>query len=87
MFIDWCFEYNETWIAKDGTDNVTGPYHVLIMVISFLFFGLAVGLTVVNFIYFGERTDGLGEGGCELFNFFSSFNLVAWVFLMIFSFR
>lgn len=71
---------------QDGTENVTGPYHKLILAVSFFSFGIAVSISVVNLLYFGHRTDGQ-EGACDLPLFFSSFNIVLWVILTVFSFK
>ena len=65
---------------------MTGPYHKLILVVSFFSFGIAVALSVINIMYFGHSTDGRG-GGCALPLFFGSFNIVLWVLLTLFSFK
>eukprot|EP00286_Rhodomonas_abbreviata_P019797 CAMPEP_0181309496 /NCGR_PEP_ID=MMETSP1101-20121128/12044_1 /TAXON_ID=46948 /ORGANISM="Rhodomonas abbreviata, Strain Caron Lab Isolate" /LENGTH=424 /DNA_ID=CAMNT_0023415983 /DNA_START=228 /DNA_END=1502 /DNA_ORIENTATION=- len=88
IFIEWIYEWNETWVQLDGTENVTGPWHILILLISVLSLGAAIGMTVVMFMWFGKNTaDPTAEGGCELYTFFTSFNLVFWLLLTLGSFR
>jgi len=88
IFIEWIYEWNESWIQNDGADNLSGPWHLIILAVSVACFGLAIAMTVVMFLWFGKNTaDPTEEGGCELYTFFTSFNLILFLFLTVFSFR
>jgi hypothetical protein len=85
LYIDWVFAINESWIEKDGTNNVTGPWHMLIAVISLSGYAIAITLTAFMYIWFGTPTS-TGED-CGLYTFFTTFNLVMWIFLSAMSFK
>lgn len=87
IFVEFTFELNETWIEQDGADNVQGFWHMVILGISVLCFALAIGQTVVMFMFFGTNNKTGESDGCELYQFFASFNLILFVFLTILSFR
>jgi hypothetical protein len=87
IFIEFTFELNETWIGNDGADNTTGKWHMAILAISLVCFGLAIGMEVVMFSFFGTNNSTGESDGCELYQFFASINLILFVFLTIFSFR
>lgn len=88
IFIEWIYEWNESWIAEDGAENITGPWHMAILGVSFLAFGVTIAMTVVQYLWFGKNTaDPTAEGGCEVYIFFTSWNLVMWIFLTIGSFK
>mmetsp|Transcript_4846 Transcript_4846/g.11681 ORF Transcript_4846/g.11681 Transcript_4846/m.11681 type:complete len:467 (-) Transcript_4846:948-2348(-) len=88
IFIEWIYEWNEAWIMLDGADNIGGPWHMIILAVSVACFGLSIGMTVVMFLWFGKNTaDPAEEGGCEVYTFFTSFNLILFLFLTVFSFR
>lgn len=86
IFIEWIFELNESWINKDGAENLTGPYHILIIVIAV--FALLGSIIVSGFMFswFGSDSNG-SSGPCALFNFFTAFNLILFIFLTLLSFR
>jgi len=67
IFVEFTFELNEAWIEKDGADNVQGPWHMAILAISVLCFGLAIGQTVVMFMFFGTNNQTGETDGCELY--------------------
>mmetsp|Transcript_44945 Transcript_44945/g.70460 ORF Transcript_44945/g.70460 Transcript_44945/m.70460 type:complete len:479 (+) Transcript_44945:151-1587(+) len=88
IFIEWIYEWNESWIAQDGPENITGLWHMAILGVSFVAFGITIAMTVVMFLWFGKNTAEPGaEGGCEVYTFFTSFNLVMWFFLTLGSFK
>jgi len=86
IYIEICFSLNRQWIEEDGAENLTGSGHIKVMAVSFCCFAAAIGQTVVMFLWFGTNMAGETDG-CELYQFFSSFSLILWVFLTIFSFR
>jgi len=87
IFIEFVFKWNEDWIEKDGADNVQGKWHMAILGVSIASLATAIGQTVVMFVYFGTNNRTGEADGCELYQFFASFNLILFVFLTIFSFR
>ncbi len=76
---------NESWIEKDGTNNVTGPWHILIACISVLGFATAITLTSFMYLWFG--TPATSGQDCGLYTFFTTFNLIMWLFLTGVSFK
>ena len=86
IFIEWIFELNESWLNKDGVDNLKGPYHILIICISLVALGGSITITGFMFKWFGTDSDG-NSGSCGLYNFFTAFNLILFVALTLFSFR
>jgi len=86
LYIEWVYQWNEDWIAKDGADNISGPYHIAIMIISLVCFGGSVVLTAFMFKWFGTDSSNSGQS-CGLYLFFISWNLILFVFLTILSFR
>jgi hypothetical protein len=86
IFIEWIFELNESWIKKDGVENLKGPYHILIIIISILALGGSLTITGFMFKWFGTDSDG-NSGSCGLYNFFTAFNLILFIGLTLFSFR
>ena len=70
-----------------GADNMSGKWHMAILAISLVCFGLAIAMEVVMFSFFGTNNYTGESDGCELFQFFASMNLILFVFLTIFSFR
>jgi hypothetical protein len=86
IFIEWIFELNESWINKDGVENLTGPYHILIIVVSTFALGGSIVMTGFMFKWFGTDLNG-NSGSCALYNFFTAFNLILFIGLTLFSFR
>lgn len=87
IFIEIAFGLNKEWIEEDGSSERLGPGHMKILALSFLCIIAAIGQTVLSFMFFGTNNRTGETDGCELYQFFSSFTLIAYVFLTIFSFR
>jgi len=52
LYIEWVYQLNEDWIARDGAENISGPFHIAIMIISFICFGGSVTLTAFMFKWY-----------------------------------
>ena len=63
---------------------MSGKWHMAILAISLVCFGLAIAMEVVMFSFFGTNNYTGESDGCELFQFFASMNLILFVFLTIF---
>jgi hypothetical protein len=87
IFIEIAFGLNKEWIEEDGSSERLGQGHMKILALSFLCIIAAIGQTVLSFMFFGTNNRTGETDGCELYQFFSSFTLIAYVFLTIFSFR
>lgn len=86
LYIDWIYAINESWIEKDGTDNVTGPWHLAIAGISVVGFTVAITITAFMYIWFGKPT-GDSSADCGMYTFFTTFNLIMWILLTAMSFK
>lgn len=86
IFIEYIFDTNESLIAKDGTDNIKGPWHMLILAASVLMFAGSIAMSVIGFTWFDEVTDG-SSTGCGLYTFFNVWNVLLWIGLTLLSFR
>eukprot|EP00292_Cryptomonas_paramecium_P009168 CAMPEP_0113716342 /NCGR_PEP_ID=MMETSP0038_2-20120614/33840_1 /TAXON_ID=2898 /ORGANISM="Cryptomonas paramecium" /LENGTH=250 /DNA_ID=CAMNT_0000643861 /DNA_START=348 /DNA_END=1097 /DNA_ORIENTATION=+ /assembly_acc=CAM_ASM_000170 len=86
IFIEWIFELNENWLEKDGGENLSGPYHILIIAISVLCYCFAIVFTGLMFSWFATNASG-DSSSCGLYTFFNAFNLALFILLTLFSFR
>ena len=86
IFIEWIYELNESWINKDGAENILGPYHILIIIIAVFALIGSIVISSFMFIWFGSDSNG-SSSSCGLFTFFVAFNLVLFIFLTFLSFR
>jgi len=86
LFIDWVFAWNESWIDKDGTNNVTGPWHLALGGVSLV--GFTTALTLSGFLYtwFGHSTGDM-SADCGMYIFFITLNLIMFLFLTGMSFK
>jgi serine incorporator 1/3 len=86
IFIEWIYEINESWINKDGAENLTGPYHILIIVIAIFCLIGSIVVTGFMFSWFASNSSG-DTKPCGLFTFFTAFNLILFISLTLLSFR
>eukprot|EP00284_Hemiselmis_tepida_P009156 CAMPEP_0174931168 /NCGR_PEP_ID=MMETSP1355-20121228/32513_1 /TAXON_ID=464990 /ORGANISM="Hemiselmis tepida, Strain CCMP443" /LENGTH=493 /DNA_ID=CAMNT_0016177503 /DNA_START=76 /DNA_END=1557 /DNA_ORIENTATION=- len=86
LFIDWVFAWNESWIDKDGTNNVTGPWHLALGGVSLVGFTTALTLTGFLYSWFGHSTGDM-TADCGMYIFFITLNLIAFLFLTGMSFK
>ena len=86
LFIDWVFAWNESWIDKDGTDNVTGPWHMALGGVSLAGLVTAITLTSFMFTWFGTSTGDLAAD-CGMYIFLITLNLILFVSLTLMSFK
>lgn len=86
LFIDWVFAWNESWVEKDGVNNISGAWHVALGGVSLAGFVTAITLTSLMYGWFGTSTGDL-NADCGMYIFLITLNLIMFVFLTVMSFK